>query len=202
MALLWVTQVAGTGILPLVRGCGQRTRYARLSVLDHWGRQMRLRSTLATVGRNVLGTACALTFALGIFNPAFAQQRPLGAMGDGYWTVLTMSPDGSWGTATEIQTNLAIANAISRCKVMSRAELGCGAHFVAIQHGWSLGFRCGSENILVAAPTLGEAERTALTRESELRRLYVPEMPPCQRAVAVNQRGAIVTPTGRDFSIN
>ncbi len=159
---------------------------------------MKLRLILAAVGRSVLGAAGALTFILGAYDSAFAQQISLG---DGrYWTVLTMASGGSWGTATESEINKAIASAIARCAVISGARLGCGAQFVTIRQGWGVGFRCGNENILVAASTLADAERAAAIRESERRRLYVPDMPPCRSAVAVNPSGVVAAPIGPDPS--
>jgi hypothetical protein len=108
------------------------------------------------------------------------------------WTVLTMAPDGAWGVATDEWINVAIARAISACKKMSRTELGCGAMFSSIRAGWSLGIRCGDENIVVAERTLRDAEQAAIVREKALRGLYVPHMARCQRVVTVNPRGAVV----------
>lgn len=62
---------------------------------------------------------------------------------DDDWTVLTIAPDGSWGAATSFSINRAIAFAIANCKI----AIGCGAIFTSIQAGWSLGIRCGHENI-------------------------------------------------------
>jgi hypothetical protein len=61
----------------------------------------------AAVSRGVVGAALAFTFMLGAYNLAFAEKISLGD--GGYWTVLTMSPDGSWGTGTESELNEAIA---------------------------------------------------------------------------------------------
>ena len=74
------------------------------------------------------------------------------AVADDDWTVLTMAPDGSWGAATSISINRAIAAAIANCKMEYQREIGCGAFFTSIQAGWSLGIRCGRENIVVAEP--------------------------------------------------
>ena len=108
--------------------------------------------------------------------------------------MLTMAPDGAWGAATEITTNLAIARAIGNCKTMAQSEIGCGAYFTTIRAGWSFGLRCGRENIVVAAKDLGEAEQAAAQRERELRQLYVPDMPACLRVVMVDPIGAIIAP--------
>jgi hypothetical protein len=83
---------------------------------------------------------------------------------DDDWTVLTMAPDGSWGAATSFSINRAIAFAIANCKIAYQREIGCGAIFTSIQAGWSLGIRCGHENIVVAEKTLAGAEQAATRR--------------------------------------
>jgi len=148
------------------------------------------------VGRTILSTTCAVAVGICAFitQPARSDSpAALGALED-YTTVLTMAPDGSWGAATEITTHLAIARAIGNCKAMSQSEIGCGAYFTTIRAGWSLGFRCGRDNIVVAAKDLGEAEQAAAHRERELRQLYVPDMPPCLRVVMVDSAGAVIAP--------
>src|SRR5205807_3380739 len=85
-------------------------------------------------------SACALS-AVALFaisTTTRAEIRLVGAS-DADWTVLTISPDGSWGTATEGYLNRAIASAIERCRAMSRSALGCGAYQVSVQNGWALG---------------------------------------------------------------
>jgi hypothetical protein len=77
---------------------------------------------------------------------------------------------------------------------MSGMELGCGAYLTTVRGGWSLGIRCGRENIIVADRNLAEAERRAITREAELRGLYVQDMPPCLRLVTVDPNGTVVMP--------
>lgn len=77
---------------------------------------------------------------------------------------------------------------------MSETEIGCGAYSTTVRGGWSLGIRCGRENIITAERNLAEAERRASSREIELRELYVPDMPPCVRVVTVDPNGAIVVP--------
>jgi len=113
---------------------------------------------------------------------------------DDDWTVLTMAPDGSWGAATSFSINRAIAFAIANCKIAYQREIGCGAIFTSIQAGWSLGIRCGHENIVVAEKTLAGAEQAATRREAELRQLYVPDMPSCRRVVTVDSNGTIIVP--------
>jgi hypothetical protein len=152
------------------------------------------------VGRTVLSTACALAVSLCALNAPLAQSnspQPIPASAgasEDYWTVLTMAPDGSWGVATDISTNRAIASAIGDCKIMSQADIGCGAYVATIRAGWGLGIRCGHENIVVAQKNLADADRAAINREIELRQLYVPNMPPCVRVLTVDPHGVIVAP--------
>jgi hypothetical protein len=110
------------------------------------------------------------------------------------FTVLTMAPDGAWGTATHPQINRAIYQAIKNCRAMSTAELGCGAHQTTVRGGWSLGIRCGRDNIIVADRNLAEAERRARQREADLRVFYVTNLPPCVRVVTVDPNGQVVAP--------
>ena len=155
--------------------------------------------------RIILGTACALALSLGAIAAALAQPSASGQQPAAIeewahdFTVLTMAPDGSWGTATDSRVNRAIFLAIENCKAMSGAALGCGAYITTVRGGWSLGIRCGRENIVVAEKTLGDAEQAATRREAELRRLYVPDMPSCRRVVTVDTSGTIIVPraTGR-----
>ena len=105
-----------------------------------------------------------------------------------------MAPDGSWGVATEPFINRAIAEAIRMCRGMSGRELGCGAVLTSVQAGWSLGIRCGQENILAADQYLENAERIARARELELRYVHVPDLPPCRRVVTVNPQGRVIAP--------
>lgn len=153
-----------------------------------------------------LGTVWALAASLCAFNIAHAQSHSSDNLevdvsaSDGRWTVLTMAPDGSWGAATESMSNRAIANAIAECRLKYRAEIGCGGYQVAVQQGWVLGIHCGNENILAAARDLTEAARSAVRREDELRRSYVPAMPPCRRVVTIDPRGAIVVPAESQIS--
>jgi hypothetical protein len=145
--------------------------------------------------RCVFSTARALTIILGILGAPLAQSAsnlaPIQEWAYDF-TVLTIAPDGAWGTATEPQINRAIAGAINNCKAMSGANIGCGAHFTTVQRGWSIGVRCGDQNIIVADRTLLDAEHRAVEREIELRKSYAPNMPPCVRVVTVDPNGIIV----------
>ena len=124
--------------------------------------------------------------------PLLGQDETPVSASDGLWTVVTMSPEGAWGAATETMSNRAIANAIADCRFRSGAMIGCGAYMTFVQRGWSLGLRCGNENIVVAARDLADAELAASRRETELRDLYVRDMPQCRRVVTVDPRGAVI----------
>ena len=159
--------------------------------------------TCTMSGRTILGTACALAVSLGALNVSFAQSSvrpfpPTSVSTNDDWqkdvTVLTFAPDGTWGTATEAYINRAIANAIGDCKKKYQREIGCGYQFTSIHEGWSLGIRCGKENIIAAGKTLVEAEQAAANREVELREFYVPDMPPCVRVVSVDPNGIVIAP--------
>ncbi|MBX9775183.1 MAG: hypothetical protein K2Y71_12310 [Xanthobacteraceae bacterium] len=151
------------------------------------------------VRRSLLGAAFALALTLGALAAAFAQSASSQPPAIEAWahdfTVLTMAPDGAWGTATDSRINRAIHLAITHCKAMSGMVLGCGSAMTTVRGGWSLGIRCGRENIIVADRSLGEAEQRALRRETELRERYVRDMPPCARVVTVDPNGLIVAPT-------
>jgi hypothetical protein len=150
------------------------------------------------VRRSLPGMAFALALTLGALAAALAQpaQQPAAIEEWAHdFTVLTMAPDGAWGTATDPHVNRATFLAIRNCKAMSGAALGCGAYLTTIRGGWSLGTRCGRENIIVADRNLAEAERRALTRETDLRERHAPNMPPCVRIVTVDPNGAIIAPS-------
>jgi hypothetical protein len=158
-------------------------------------------------GRTLFGPACALAIGLGVLNAPAAQSDPkplpqASADTDDDWkkdvTVLTIAPDGSWGVATEPSLHRALANAISACKSKYKSEIGCGHQMTSVREGWSLAIRCGDENIIASATTLAAAEQSAINREVELRRSYVPDMPPCIRVLAVDPRGVVVAPNGTD----
>ena len=114
------------------------------------------------------------------------------------WTVVTMAPDGSWGSATEPSVGQALARAIDNCKTMSGMKIGCGSQSRAIQAGWIVATRCGDRNIVVAERRLADAERTAREREADLREFYAPDLPPCRRVLTVNPRGGVIVATLQD----
>ena len=150
------------------------------------------------IRRSLLGAAFALALTLGAVAAAFAQSAASQPPAIEAWahdfTVLTMAPDGAWGTATDSRINRAIHLAITNCKAMSELELGCGSSMTTVRGGWSLGIRCGNENIITADRHLAEAEQRARRRETELRERYVRDMPPCARVVTVDPNGAVVAP--------
>jgi hypothetical protein len=114
------------------------------------------------------------------------------------WTVLTMAPDGAWGSATELTVGQALAKAIGNCKAMSGMKIGCGAQSRAIQSGWILAARCGDRNIVVADRRLADAEQAAQRWEADLREHYAPDLPPCRRVLTVNPRGGVMVATSQD----
>jgi len=148
------------------------------------------------MNRHLLRSAvCLLVLTLGAPCSAFTQAEFETAP----TTVLTMAPNGAWGAATADSVGAAIAAAIARCNGRHQRAIGCGAAYTTIRGGWSLGLRCGEENILVAEKTLIEAEQAAIDRELVLRRLYPSGMAPCVRMVSVDPSGAIVAPYAADL---
>jgi hypothetical protein len=127
-------------------------------------------------------------FAVPLLPSTAPAQIPLVGASDAEWTVLTMAPNGAWGTGTADTVGKAIAAAISACRRNTR-ELGCGAYQLNIRSGFALGLRCGSENILAAGASLDEARIAALTREYVLRRDYHPDMGSCRQVVMVAPDG-------------
>jgi len=114
------------------------------------------------------------------------------------WTVVTMAPDGAWGSATEPSPGQALAKAIRNCKAMSGRKIGCGAQSRAIKGGWLLATRCGDTNIVVAEMRLADAERAARERETDLREHYARDLPPCKRVLTINPRGGAMVAKPRD----
>lgn len=113
------------------------------------------------------------------------------------WTVVTMASNGSWGVGIDYPIAGAIAAAIRECRAMSSGVSDCGAAFAATRGGWIIGVRCGDYRILATGEDLKDAEATALHREIDLKRLYVPDLPACQCVLAVDPRGAVTTASAR-----
>ena len=63
-----------------------------------------------------------------------------------------------------------------------------------VRGGWSIGKRCGNQSIFVAEESLAKAEQAAINRETELRKVYAPDMPPCVRVMSVDPNGNVVAP--------
>ncbi|HJZ33293.1 MAG TPA: hypothetical protein VKF35_19395 [Hyphomicrobiaceae bacterium] len=114
------------------------------------------------------------------------------------WTVVTVAPDGAWGSATEPTVGRALAKAIGNCKAMSGREIGCGAQSRAYKGGWILATRCGDTNIVVAERQLADAERAARERETDLKEHYARNLPPCRRVLTVNPRGDVMVAKSQD----
>jgi hypothetical protein len=112
------------------------------------------------------------------------------------FTVLTMAPNGSWGSATSISIRQAITEAMANCVAMSGPKLGCGYTSKTIQGGWMLAVRCGSENILAASKILANAELAAFNKETELRH-DGRKMQPCFRLLTVDPNGFVAHRTIR-----
>jgi hypothetical protein len=148
----------------------------------------------------VFGLACALPLGLGAFYSPGGQSN----VSDEHWradvTVVTIAPDGTWGTATDALTNRAAAKAIEDCKQKYMSAIGCGYRSTFVRQGWSLVFRCGTENILVAEKELADAQWAAFRQERDLRARYVPNMPACERTLTVDPQGEIVPPKTDYFS--
>jgi hypothetical protein len=107
-------------------------------------------------------------------------------------TVVTMARDGSSGLATAGSQGQATAAAIRDCRVMAGAPSDCGAQFATTRGGWIIANLCGDHRIIVAAETREAAELAAIARDTDLRGLYVQEMPPCRRILAADPRGAVL----------
>lgn len=108
------------------------------------------------------------------------------------WTVATMSPDGSWGVATEIYMYRAIAGAVSNCRRMSPRKIGCGAQLKAIRAGWIVAVRCGDTNIIVADNNIVAARAAAGDREIALRLTHAGDGPRCHRVITVSPQGIVI----------
>ena len=109
-------------------------------------------------------------------------------------TVVTLARDGSWGVATAGSPGQAIAAAIRDCKAMAAAPNDCGAQFITTRGGWVVANLCGDHKIIADAETREAAELAAFFRETDVRRFYVPGMPPCRRILTIDPRG-VVLPT-------
>jgi hypothetical protein len=114
-------------------------------------------------------------------------------------TVVTLASDGSWGVATAASTGEAIAAAVRDCRAMARAATDCGARLTTTRGRWVIANLCGDHPIIVGADTREHAEATAIEREIEVRRVYVPDLPPCRRVLTVDPAGTVAA-TGSHHS--
>jgi hypothetical protein len=112
------------------------------------------------------------------------------------WTVVTLSRNGAWGVASASSQPVAMAAAITSCRVMASATSECGAQFRAARGEWDL---CGSHKVIAVGRSLDDAEREALNFEISLQLVYAPDLPPCKRVVTVDPNCAVVRP-GQEYS--
>src|SRR5262245_10607547 len=106
------------------------------------------------------------------------------------WTVVTMAQDGSWGVATDSLMGRAISAAIRDCRAMSGEKSDCGAEFRAMRSGWIFALLCGDHKVLASAKRREDAEANLQLRIN-LKRAYIPDLPPCRIVLTVDPRGAI-----------
>jgi hypothetical protein len=74
--------------------------------------------------RIVVGLACALVAGLGPFQSAFAQSSSSSDYRHADVTVVAIAPDGTWGTATDSYSHLALNGAINNCKKHYKEMIG------------------------------------------------------------------------------
>jgi hypothetical protein len=106
-------------------------------------------------------------------------------------TVVTVARDGSWGVATAGSTGEAIAAAVRACRAMAGAPTDCGARFTTTRGRWVIANLCGDHQVIVGADSREDAESAAIEREIEVRRVYVPDLPPCRRVLTVDPAGVL-----------
>jgi hypothetical protein len=106
-------------------------------------------------------------------------------------TVVTLAHDGSWGVATAGSTAEAIAAAVRHCRAMAHAPTDCGARLTTTRGRWVVANLCGDHPIMVGADTREDAEAAATRRETAVRRVHVPDLPPCRRVLTVDPAGVV-----------
>jgi len=149
----------------------------------------------------------AATISLGLWSETWAATElnvpPTASTDIDWWqkdlTVVAIAPDGTWGVATDPITGRAIASAMADCKNKYQSKIGCGSQMTFVHGGWSIGKRCGNRSIFVAEESLAKAEQAAINRETELRKVYAPDMPPCVRVMSVDPNGNVVAPDVADL---
>jgi len=171
-------------------------------LLNGNGRIMLLRTRVAVFAATMSLGLCSEECSGGEWSATELNEPPI-VNADEYWqkdiTVVAIAPDGTWGVATEPTTGRAIANAIAECKKKYQSKIGCGSEITTVRGGWSIGMRCGNRSIFVAEETLAKAEQAAISRETELRQFYAPDMPPCVRVMSVDPNGDVVAPDVADL---
>jgi hypothetical protein len=75
---------------------------------------------------------------------------------------------------------------------MAAAPNDCGAQFITTRGGWVVANLCGDHKIIADADTREAAEHTAFIRETDVRRFYVSDMPPCRRILTMDPRGVVL----------
>jgi hypothetical protein len=106
-------------------------------------------------------------------------------------TVVTLARDGSGGVARAGSQGQAIAAAIRDCRAMASTPNDCGAQSTTTRGDWVIANLCGDHKIIVAAKTREAAEQAASIRETDLKRLHAPGLPPCTRVLTVDPGGAL-----------
>jgi hypothetical protein len=145
-------------------------------------------------GNSGIAAAARLFAASGILLAAPASALDLDEV-----TVVTPASKGAWGVATAGSTGEAIAAAVRACRAMARAPTDCGARLTTTRGKWIIANLCGDHPILVGADTREHAEATVIEREIEVRRIYVPGLPPCRRVLTVDPAGTVAV-TGSHHS--
>ena len=91
--------------------------------------------------------AFAATISFCLLSVAFSRERgsdaalytpPLANADNDWWkdvTVVAITPDGTWGVATEPSMNIAITSAIRDCIKKKQAKIGCGSQIISIRGG-------------------------------------------------------------------
>jgi hypothetical protein len=105
------------------------------------------------------------------------------------WVTLTLTRDGSWGTASHESRAEATSLAIINCRLMAAQQSDCGSLRTTVQGAWSIGVLCGSYNIVATGQTFAEAVLSVRRRALELRDTYDSSLPQCMHLVTVQPNG-------------
>jgi hypothetical protein len=140
-----------------------------------------------------------ITAIAGLLSASAILAMPASALDLDEMTVITLAHDGSWGVATAASTGEAIAAAVQACRAMARAPTDCGARITTTRGRWVIANLCGDHPVIVGADTREAAEAAAIERETQVRRVHVPNLAPCRRILTVDPAGAVAT-TGSHHS--